>query len=332
MNLRDPYCPALPLIPTLDRDTNISDAVVRYLEDHVDNKHTRRGYAKSLRDMTEIVGDRPLGEVTAFHLAEYRAYIMGDHRGEASHAAALIATRSFMSWASALGGHDLRVDQIKYILRVPKVLVIRPHLTLHRGEIKSLLDAARVMGLRECALLTVALGSGLRLSELIHLDCTDLIDDAEGGTTIHVRHGKGAKDRLVPVRKEVRKAVEKYLEAADRRLGDPSPLFWSEDRAIVARESWRLSTKTASAIIREAADRANLRKRVSPHALRHTFAVNCYLYSNGDIVAVSKLLGHSSIKTTMRYVDHLNLLDLRKAIPPYLAGGRGPMRRQIKAA
>ena len=59
------------------------------------------------------------------------------------------------------------------------------------------------------------------------------------------------------------------------------------------------------------------------HALRHTFAFASYIYSH-NIVAVQHLLGHATVATTMRYVAHLDKLQLRSAIPAYLGGGKGP--------
>ena len=89
------------------------------------------------------------------------------------------------------------------------------------------------------------------------------------------------------------------------------------------RDSWRLSTKTATRIIKECAEKAGIRKRVTPHALRHTFASATFMNSR-NAVAVMKLLGHASMATTMRYIDHLIDSDLRNAAPAYLVGARGP--------
>jgi integrase/recombinase XerD len=75
--------------------------------------------------------------------------------------------------------------------------------------------------------------------------------------------------------------------------------------------------------VKELADKADIRKRITPHALRHTFAFTTYLYCR-NLVAVQKLLGHATIATTQRYVAHLDQLDLRKAIPASVVGGKAP--------
>ena len=89
------------------------------------------------------------------------------------------------------------------------------------------------------------------------------------------------------------------------------------------RESWRLSTKTATGIVKECAQRADIRKRITPHALRHTFAAATFMHTR-NVLIVSKLLGHSGVATTMRYIDHLVDSDLRNATPAYLVGAKGP--------
>jgi len=164
-------------------------------------------------------------------------------------------------------------------------------------------------------------GSGVRVAELVALDIKDIRNDAVGGTVIHVRQGKGDKDRMIPVRPEVRKVVDRYLNASHRSRNDTGALFLSEDRAMASRENWRLTTKTAGKLVREIADRADIKKRVSPHALRHTFAFVSYLHGRNPL-AIQKLLGHASLNTTMRYLAHLDDLDLRSTIPAVLCGGR----------
>lgn len=310
-------------VPSLNPDSRITDAVEAFLGNQIPNKTTARGYRRHLLQAFGIMAVETPGELEAIHLVNYKNELMADGRGEATHAQALISLRSFLKWTSAMGGHQLRMEQVNYLLPVPKVNVITPHNSLTEKEVFKLLDAAKAAGPRDHALVLVALGAGLRVSELVHVDVKDILDDAGGGTIIHVRQGKGNKDRLMPVRKEVRKAIEVYLTASHRKLGDLGPLFMSEDRAMSCRESWRLTTRSATRIIKSAVEIAGIEKRVSPHALRHTFAFASYLYSH-NIVAVQHLLGHATVNTTLRYVSHLDKLQLRSAIPAYLGGGKGP--------
>jgi len=310
-------------VPQISRDAAMADVIEAFLTSQIPNKKTARGYRRHLNAAFDSMAVEKLGDLQPIHLMNYRSELMADLRGVATHAQALIAVRSFLAWGAALRGHDLSMDQANYLLKVPKVHVITPHEILSAEEIVRYLKAAQQTGPRDYCLAIVALGSGVRVAELVAIDIKDIRTDAGGGTMIHVRQGKGSKDRMIPVRKEVGQAVDAYLKASFRQRGDGGPLFQSEDRAMGARDSWRLTTKSAGRIVKALADMAGIKKRISPHALRHTFAFTTYMYCR-NLVAVQKLLGHSTIATTQRYVAHLDELDLRKACPASLVGGRGP--------
>jgi integrase/recombinase XerD len=142
---------------------------------------------------------------------------------------------------------------------------------------------------------------------------SDVDEDTDGELVLHVRQGKGRRDRDVPVRRDVATSVRVYLTATDRRLGGSGPLFLSHDRA--GKGDGRLSARAVGYLVARLVEQAGVdAKRVSPHSLRHTFAIRS-LKSGGNVVAVQKLLGHASIQTTTRYTDHLELSELRSAIP-----------------
>lgn len=313
----------LGAVPTVNRDSGIEGVIEAFLSNQIPNKSTARGYRRHLRSAFGWMAVESLGEIEPVQLMNWRSCLMVDGRGVATQAQAIIAVRSFLNWAAAMDGHSLRMDQVNFLLKVPKVSVITPHQTLTDKEIPEFLAAAKGSGPRDLALVLVALGSGVRVAELVHLDIKDILTDPGDGTVIHVRQGKGSKDRMVPVRHEVRQAIDAYLSASGRSRTDRGPLFMAEDRSMSARENWRLTTRSAARIIKWCAERAGIRKRITPHALRHTFAFSSYIYCR-NLVAVSKLLGHATIATTQRYVAHLDQLDLRKAIPAFLAGGKGP--------
>ena len=313
-------------VQSLDREAPVSEVIEAFLGNQIPNKATARGYRRHLNNAMALIGVEALGEIQPVMLQSFRQYLLADGRGSATHAQALIALRSFLKWVAAMDGHDMRMDTVEYLLKVPKVEVITPHEIMTDKEILAFIEAAGKQGPRDLALVLVGLGSGVRVAELVALDVRDIRHDAGGGTVIHVRQGKGGKDRLIPVRKEVAKAVEAYLKAGNRDRNTEGPLFLAEDRAVGLKFFTRLTTRSATRVIKEAAERANIRKRITPHCLRHTFAFSSYLYCR-DLMAVQKLLGHATVATTMRYVSHLDQLDLRKAIPAFLAGGKGPRVR-----
>ena len=308
-------------VPMVSPDAGMADVVESFLTSQIPNKKTARGYRRHILAAMDMMGVEKFSQLQPVHLMNYRSELMADTRGMATHAQALIALRSFLTWGAALRGHVLSMDQCLYLLKVPKVTVITPHDTLSAEEIIRYLDAAKRSGPRDLALVIVALGSGVRVAELCAIDIKDIRTDASGGTTIHVRQGKGSKDRMIPVRPEVGKAIDAYLKASFRQRGDGGALFLPEDRAMGSRDTWRLTTKSASRTVKWLADQAGIKKRISPHALRHTFAFTSYMYCR-NLVAIQKLLGHATIATTQRYCAHLDDLDLRKATPASLVGGK----------
>jgi integrase/recombinase XerD len=219
-----------------------------------------------------------------------------------------------LAWSRTLGAHRLSSDVIRTALKTPKAVVKRPYRTLGESDIAAVLTTASTA--RDRALLAVLLGAGLRAAEVVGLDVTDLHDDPEGGLVIAVRRGKGRKDRQVPVQFDVSRLLLAYLADTGRRLGDPGPLFRAHDRGAAERTRSRLSTRAIGYLVRRALERAGLAAKViSPHSLRHTYALRA-LRAGGNVIAVQKLLGHASVATTQRYLDHLALSELRAAVPP----------------
>lgn len=156
---------------------------------------------------------------------------------------------------------------------------------------------------RDQALFEVLYGSGLRISEACNLDLGD-VDSGSG--TVTVRRGKGGKDRIVPVGGKAIAAVQAYLPLREQLLAktkgtvDAQALFLS-------RRGLRMGDREA----RRKLDRrevANGVKRVSPHALRHSFATHL-LGEGADLRSIQEMLGHASLRTTQRYaqvdIDHL---------------------------
>jgi integrase/recombinase XerD len=174
--------------------------------------------------------------------------------------------------------------------RLPKAITV--------DEVAVLLDAAGAgeppRSLRDRALLEVLYGAGARISEAIGLDVDDI--DLEVGTVL--LHGKGAKERLVPVGSYARAAVSDYLVRARPELavrGRGSPALFLNARG------GRLTRQSAWVVLRAAADRAGLTAdHISPHTLRHSFATHL-LDGGADVRVVQELLGHASVTTTQIY-------------------------------
>jgi integrase/recombinase XerD len=162
------------------------------------------------------------------------------------------------------------------------------------------------LALRDRALLETLYAAGLRVSEATALDVDDL--DLEDGT---VRaFGKGAKERLVPIGRSARRALEGYLVRARPLLAGPR----SGPALFLNAQGSRLTRQGCWKILRRHARHAGLEAEVSPHVLRHSFATHL-LAGGADIRSVQELLGHASLATTQVYTritpDRLREVYLR---------------------
>ena len=170
--------------------------------------------------------------------------------------------------------------------------------------------------LRDTALVLVMAGGGLRVSEVSNLDCTDLLD-VDGAPALWVRKGKGGKDRMVPVREEVMEAIHRYLVDGGRQVGEPGPLFLGEEKGAEARGLHRLSDWGIRYALKRQVLAGAVAKRLTPHALRHTFGMEFQRHGK-DMNLTAKVMGHSSLRSTMRYTDHLQLAELREHLPSWV--------------
>jgi len=285
-----------------------------FLDAQADSPETRRAYRRAIVACMEALGVAALAEVSGAALAAYRAALLQDGRGVGTHALALAAIRSFLKWAMRFSACALTSDVIAGALKGPRAVVVRPYNVLTDPELASLLSATR--STRDRALVAVMAGAGLRVSETVNLDVGDVREDLAGTGILHVRHGKGGKDRLVPTSASVVQLVKTHLADTGRTLTNEGPLFRAHDRGAGKRDRKRLTAHAAGVVIGEAVKLASVAaKRISPHSLRHTYAMR-YLRAGGHLVALAGILGHASVTTTQRYLDHLDLEDLKATVPP----------------
>jgi integrase/recombinase XerD len=184
--------------------------------------------------------------------------------------------------------------------------------TLSVSEVEALLAATHVdqpLAWRDRALLELAYGAGLRVSELCGLSITDLIL-----TDNLVRiYGKGGKERLVPLGRTVIGAVSVYLHTIRPELDRGK----SRNRVLLNARGEPLSRVGAWGIVKRATERAGITKHVSPHTLRHSFATHL-LEGGADLRAVQEMLGHADLSTTQIYthVDREYLRSVHRQFHP----------------
>ncbi|PID61910.1 MAG: site-specific tyrosine recombinase XerD [Gammaproteobacteria bacterium] len=168
--------------------------------------------------------------------------------------------------------------------------------TLSESEVERLLaapDVSEPLGIRDRAMLEVAYGSGLRVSELVELG-VDQVNRQQGVIRVW---GKGAKERLVPVGESALDALEHYLREA-------RPAFLAgrgrSDTLFLSRRGRGMTRQTFWHRIKAHAHAAGIDKPLSPHTLRHAFATHLVNH-NADLRVVQMLLGHSNLSTTQIY-------------------------------
>ena len=204
----------------------------------------------------------------------------------------------------------------RYIEQDPSELLEMPRIEKHLPEVLSVeeidsmiaqIDMSRPEGHRNRAIIDMLYGSGLRVSELTELRLSNIYRE-EGYMRII---GKGSKQRLVPI-----------SPIADEQFG-----YWLKDRsqlnihpkdadiAFLNHYGRQLTRAMIFTIVRRLAETAGIKKTISPHTLRHSFAT--HLLQNGaDLRIIQQLLGHESIVTTEIYT-HVDIHDLREAVLKY---------------
>ena len=184
-------------------------------------------------------------------------------------------------------------------LRLPEVLSVK-----EIDRIIEAIDLSKAEGQRNKAIIETLYGSGLRVSELINLELSKIYF-AEGYMLVE---GKGSKQRLVPLSPQSIRQIE--LWKVDRNLLRVKK--GSEDVLFLNRRGGKLTRAMIFTIVKELAAMAGIRKNVSPHTFRHSFAT--HLLENGaNLRAIQQLLGHESITTTELYT-HIDVHFLRDTI------------------
>ncbi|MEE4256089.1 MAG: site-specific tyrosine recombinase XerD [Bacteroidales bacterium] len=183
--------------------------------------------------------------------------------------------------------------------------------TLSADEIQKIIeqvDMSREEGERNKAILEVLYGCGLRVSELTNLNISDLYMNEQFIRVV----GKGNKERLVPIGSVALRSIGLYLGNSRKQI---APQKGEEDILFLNRRGKRLSRNMIFIIIKNLAEQAGIRKNVSPHTFRHSFATHL-VEGGADLRAVQEMLGHESIITTEIYT-HLDREYLKSTIQLY---------------
>ena len=165
-------------------------------------------------------------------------------------------------------------------------------------------DLSTPLGYRDRAILEVLYATGIRKSELTHIQLSDLNFEDE---LLTVRKGKGGRDRVVPMSTIGCRFVANYIRHVRPHLLDGEPT----ETLFLSGQAHALGATTVSEVIRKTAKRAGIQSHVTCHLWRHTCAT--HMVQNGaNLRHVQEMLGHHKLETTQRYL-HLTILDLKRA-------------------
>jgi len=279
--------------------------------------HTLISYRGDLKTFIDFLKKDRIDDVNKIgrlQVRKFLANLAGKNLKKSTIARKLSSIRSFFKYLSQekiIGQNPIiYIPTPKKIKRVPSFLDL--------DEVRLLVelpDRSKLGGLRDRAILEVLYGSGLRVGELLNLNVNDV--DMIGGM-IKVR-GKRAKERLVPIGEMGLSSIESYLRIRKLSQGSTFPKsrdssYANEPLFLNARGS-RLTTQGINTIFHKYIRLASIKRGVSPHTLRHTFATHL-LDAGCDLRAVQEMLGHTSLSTTQIYT-HVTTERLRRVYRKY---------------
>jgi integrase/recombinase XerD len=268
----------------------LEPAIERYLVSAGIAESTRRSYGTDLADFAEWYGNGELEAVDFRVLSDYTADLgrarPGGKLSRATIARRLSAVRALIRFSLGPGA----VPDVPFTERRGRRLPDAPKLEEVEAILEQALGDGDSLGIRNRALLEIVYSAGLRSSEAVGLDLGDVDFEQEH---VHIRNGKGAKDRVVPLGEDASHWISRYLREARPELARGAI-----DALFLSTRGRRLDTSTLR------------RLTPHPHRLRHAFATHL-LEGGADLRTIQELLGHSSLSTTQIY-SHVSARRLRR--------------------
>lgn len=269
-------------------------------EDHLLNtKHasanTVASYLRDIRQFEQYVDENygaPLTEIGKERLNAYFAYLSSSGKSPATVTRSLASIKSFYALIQAKGYVEqnpaLGIHVVKAEKKLPQILTGR--------EVELLLEQPKqtdMKGYRDKAMLELLYATGIRVSELIALNCDDVNLSVE-----FIRCAGGGKERIIPLYPAAVRALEQYIkEIRPNLIADPN-----ETALFVNLYGERMSRQGFWKIIKHYQQTAGIEKDITPHTLRHSFAA--HLLENGaDLKSIQEMLGHSDISSTQIYAQ-----------------------------
>ncbi|MFO0600063.1 MAG: tyrosine recombinase XerC [Myxococcaceae bacterium] len=272
------------------------EAFLRHLQvARAASKHTVRAYTQDLKALEAYL--QPLNvaveKATHLHLRGFLG-VQSVTLAAASRARRLAGLKSFYGFLARRKVIEVnparRVKTPKLPQRLPRAVPVDEAFAIMEAP-----DVEKVLGLRDAAMLEVLYGGGLRVSELCGLDLRSLDARAK---TVRVL-GKGNKERICPLHDGAIDAIGAWLARRPELLATPAKKQ-DPDALFLNFRGGRLTPRSVERHLDRYVRQLGLQRKLSPHALRHSFATHL-LAGGADIRSIQELLGHASLSTTQRY-------------------------------
>jgi len=271
---------------------------LNYLNSRMYSVHTLRSYRIDIAQFDAFIkskGINTVREIKPIHFRSFTASLMGKGYSNSSIARKLSGIRCFMRF---LKKRKIIEFNPAVSIKTPKKEKRVPSF-LSEQDMKNLFQSLPLntpLDLRNLAIIELLYGTGIRASELVGLDLSDV---NLYGDTIKV-FGKRKKVRILPLGSKAKEALIKYIKIRGDKAG---PLFLSKSER-------RITQRDLQRIVKKAIVKVATLNRMSPHTLRHTFATHL-LTRGADLRAVQELLGHESLSTTQIYT-HFTVEKLKE--------------------
>jgi integrase/recombinase XerC len=269
---------------------------LRTLEDRNASPHTIKAYRTDLAQFAEYVGPQNWSDIDHVLIRGYLSNLYERGLSKTSVARALAALRSLYKWLAQEGEVEQNPASLvatpklgKKLPRVPTIEEVNTVLDTEMPECSAFAE-------RDQAILELLYGCGIRNSELIGIN----LDDIHWSQQVMLVRGKGKKERYVPFGDSAAAAVQAYLPARQRVLGETERII--ERALFINLRGSRLTTRSVGRIVKQIAVARGLSPDVHPHTLRHAFGTHM-LEEGADLRAIQEMLGHERLSTTQRYTQ-----------------------------
>ncbi|HUU49608.1 MAG TPA: tyrosine recombinase XerC [Nitrospinota bacterium] len=278
----------------LDIEKNVSEHTLRnYISDLEQFRQFLKATSLCLKDTK---GDIDLEDIDKLIIRSYMGYLHVKIGNSGKTVARKLSTlRSFFQYLIREGYTDKNYPKMvsapKQEKRIPSFLSV--------DDIYKLLESPKGMKplvLRDLAILELFYASGIRISELVNLDLKDLNFQDRFVKVL----GKGRKERIVPLGRKSSEALQNYINIRNDLIKKGSDERESMSALFLNNKGRRITPRGVQNIVMKYVRDAGLKKKISPHTLRHSFATHL-LDAGADLRTIQEFLGHSSLSTTQKY-------------------------------